>query len=130
VVTSENGNLSDSDAVAFGWQAVTPLEQLFSWNRFSGKLPAEMSLLSVDSGEVVAVAFKLAEDGNGYIARLWNTSRQPVSTRVKLGTIRVEKVIVTNAAEEDTDEFLHHGSDAFDIKIEKRGIATVRIIPQ
>ena len=49
-----------------------------------GSLPAEASLVALDSPEVVVSALKLAEDSDGIVVRVYNISDEPTSASVRL----------------------------------------------
>jgi alpha-mannosidase len=51
-----------------------------------GSLPAEASLVTLDSPEVVVSALKLAEDSDRIAVRVYNISDEPTSASVRLNT--------------------------------------------
>ncbi len=57
------------------------------------KLPPGQSLCMVDNPVMVMTAMKLAENGQGFILRLYNVSSRPQNSKISLGTAirRVEK---------------------------------------
>lgn len=59
-----------------------PMSLLGTYHK--GKLSSEGSVLNIGSENVVATAFKLAEDGNGYILRCHEITGQDVTTDIEI----------------------------------------------
>ena len=76
-------SMSLAESVNFGWATAHPLVAIVvSPNK--GRMPAaEYSALNVDQNNVIVSALKRAEDGNGFIIRLYETNQNP-ATKVKL----------------------------------------------
>ena len=129
VITTRKGAVSDGEAARFGWQAATPFEHIFTKNPRRGSLEVSESFLSIDSADIILITAKLAEDGNGYILRLWNTASEPVESGIVLNTVRVSEVRLTNLVEEDTGESLPFTGNSFSLAIDRRTVSTVRVIP-
>jgi alpha-mannosidase len=75
--------ISLADSTRFGWgNAHPPVAMIVGPNK--GKMPAtEYSALDLDQDNVIVSTLKRAEDGNGFIIRLYETN-QNFSTKVKL----------------------------------------------
>jgi alpha-mannosidase len=53
-------------------------------SRGDGTLPASGALVEIEPPEVILSALKLAEDGAGVVARVYNIANEPVETQVRL----------------------------------------------
>jgi mannosylglycerate hydrolase len=77
-------------------------------SRGDGTLPESGSLIEIEPPEVILSALKLAEDGDGAIARVYNIASEPVEARARL-LLRFERVERVDFNEEnpeaiDTDD--------------------------
>ena len=61
------------------------------------------SLVSVDKKNVIVEALKKAQDGNGYIVRLYESKNTQTKTKVSFG-LPIKKVYLTNLMEETMEE--------------------------
>ncbi|NJD04211.1 MAG: hypothetical protein FIA99_16830, partial [Ruminiclostridium sp.] len=95
MITTSCGDVSDSCAAVFGWQAVTPFEQIFTKRLRKGTLPVSQNLMEIDNEDVVLLTFKEAEDGHGYIMRLWNMADKASTVMVKFNSVRIGRVYLT-----------------------------------
>lgn len=127
-ITSCEGNVSDSEAAAFGWQAVTPFEQIFTKRPRKGALPASGSFVKIDNDKIIMLNFKKAEDDNGYIIRLWNVSRDKEAVQVSFSYLTVNRACFTNLAEEDTGEEIEHDERSISVTLDNNAVATLRVI--
>jgi alpha-mannosidase len=99
-ISSSSGMLSDSRAAAFGWEAVTPFHQIFTGGKpRTGSLPASASLVEVDNPAVVLLALKKAEDGSGYVLRLWNMEGTAQTVRLHFPNLRLQSAWFSDLAE-------------------------------
>ena len=64
---------------------------------------AEKSYFEVDNKDVILSIFKCAEDGNGYILRLYNASDNEIDVKLKFG-IHIEQIFECNLNEENICE--------------------------
>jgi alpha-mannosidase len=93
--------------------------------RGDGTLPESGALVEIEPPEVILSALKLAEDGDGLIARVYNISDAPVEARVRIaGTSgRVERVDLN----EERPVRVKRGRDgSVLIKLKKNEIATLK----
>jgi hypothetical protein len=139
VITSGEGEVSDAQAALFGWQAVTPFEHILTEGPRKGMLPGSRSFLQVENSAIVLLTFKQAEDGEGYILRLWNTSTEDVKTNVTMNCLDIAEIEVTNLLEEsrvvyatDATENRHTTAQLNDktnflLHIPANDLATIRI---
>ena len=61
---------------------VSPIQVLETYHQ--GKSPREFTGLAISSGNIIATAFKMAEDGNGYILRCYETDGAAVRTTISI----------------------------------------------
>jgi hypothetical protein len=114
-----------------GWEAMTGLESdpvhASAAAGQTGKLPADAaSFLSIDHPEVVLVTLKLAEDGDGSVLRLEDTSGKGSSVRVGSRFFAIRRAWLANALEDKESE-LPTDSDGFRVDVPAFGIVTVRM---
>ncbi len=82
-----------ANAFAEAHRFVRPLRAVRT-SRGDGTLPPSGSLIEIEPPEVILSALKLAEDGDGVVARVYNIASEPVeaSARRLLPFERVERV--------------------------------------
>ena len=101
-LTSGEGRISDPEAVRWGWQVTTYQSTMFT-DRASmkGSLPHDGQFISIDTPEVAILNLKAAEDGNGYILRLWNFADANLKSEIRLAGKSVHSANLTNLTEND-----------------------------
>jgi len=87
-------------------------------DRSHGDLPVSASLM--DTGDIQCLAFKKAEDGTGYIMRLWNHSDTEMPLHITIRGKRITGMIACDALERGTGEDTPQ-------TIAPRSVLTVRI---
>ena len=127
VMTSRAADFADAEAAAFGWQATTPIETIFTEHERDRTLPVSGAFLKLEPPAVFLVACKRAEDGRGLILRLWNMAAESVAARVELPHVALGRVARTSFAEEDSNEGLDHEGHAFTLEMAAQEVATVRV---
>ena len=92
------------NAFAEAHRFVRPLRAVRT-SRGDGTLPPSGSLLEIDSPSLVLSALKLAEDGDGVVARVYNIASEPVGARLRLllPFQRVERVDLNEENPEPID---------------------------
>ena len=103
----------------FGWNALTPLESAgVAASLDKTLLPVEGgNLLKVDSPAVVLTTWKLAEDGDGSILRLQETSGHETLTTVSSPYLTVTQAWVSSLLEEKRSELsVHDGTISTTLK--------------
>lgn len=81
-----------SDLTRLGWDAMTPLEANFTGvdpTVAQDLNPHHDSFLTIDNPNVVLIAWKLAEDGDGSIVRLEETAGQTEQIAVQPSHLRI-----------------------------------------
>ena len=129
--TTQSDPLSDREAVRLGWEAVLPPETIFTAGRRPGPLPLASSLLSLEGDPVVLLACKLAEDGQGWIVRLWNPSAQAAQTTARFAGAQVASarlVSVTEGSLPTDGEPLVTDRDSVALRVPAGALTTIRLI--
>ncbi len=111
-----------------GWERMTPLESDPVHASGSGNaLPRDSaSFLSIDRPEIALITWKLAEDGEGSILRLENTSDQTATVHVGSRLFHIRRAWLSNALEDKQSE-LPVSSGGFQVSAPGFAIITVRI---
>ena len=111
-----------------GWETMTQLEADPVHASTSASLLRKdaASFLSIDDPEAVATTWKLAEDGDGSILRLENTSGKAGSVHIGSRYLRVRRAWLCNALE-DKQSALAVDSDGIRVDVPAFGIVTVRM---
>jgi len=132
VIQTADTELSDSAASRLGWEAVTPLENIFtdsppgSGGR-AGRLPASGSLLSVEGEDVMLLNAKLPEEGQGLVLRLWNIAKAERTARVSVPYMKVRSAVRQSIVEGETGEMLPCDAAGVSVRLAPSDIATVRL---
>jgi 2-O-(6-phospho-alpha-D-mannosyl)-D-glycerate hydrolase len=87
------------NAHAHAHRFVRPLRAIRT-SRGDGTLPASGSLIEIEPPDVILSALKLAEDGDGVVARVYNIASEPVEARVRL-LLRFDQVQRVDLNEEN-----------------------------
>lgn len=128
VITSSEGNVSDCDAAVIGWQSVMPFEQIFTKRPRKGTLPISGSFAQTDNDKVIMLNFKMAENNNGFIMRLWNMSKDKEDVQINFAYLTVNRALFTNLAEEETGEDIDHDERSISVTLDNNAVATIRVI--
>jgi|LSQX01.1.fsa_nt_gb alpha-mannosidase len=101
-LTTGEDKLSDSQAVRWGWQTKTAFSTLFTDRAApNGKLPAIGQFVQTNNLKTPILNFKKAENGKGFILRLWNFSKNMERVTITFPYLKVKSANLTNPAEED-----------------------------
>lgn len=128
VISTFEGSISDSQAAHFGWQSVTPFEQIFTKKPRQGLLPPVGSFAQIDNSQVVLLNFKKAENDNGYILRIWNMSEIKEKVKVSFYYLLVKAASLTNIAEEDLNIQMDHNEQSVSLTVDRKALVTIRIV--
>lgn len=123
------GEITDSNAAVFGWSSVTALDSIFTMASRHGKLPARDSFIEIDNDNVVLLTCKKAEDGQGYILRLWNMADEKVFTDISFNYMRINSVYRLNLVEQEQKDEIECHHKGFALTLARKSINTFRVVP-
>jgi alpha-mannosidase len=90
-------------------------------------LPLEASFLQVDAPNVTLMAFKRAEDGDGYVLRLMETQGRETEVTVGLPHIDLCHAFETNLVEEN-QRLLTCSAHEVRTRVKAFGMTTIRLM--
>jgi len=97
---------SESDrAHRSGWELSMP-ELSILMKSGAGKLPPSGSLVKVSPDNVMITAFKKAEDGDGYILRIYEVSGKPAQARLEFPLLKISEAWFTDGVERNLEKIL------------------------
>ncbi|HZK39013.1 MAG TPA: glycoside hydrolase family 38 C-terminal domain-containing protein [Clostridia bacterium] len=114
----------DGKTVQKAFELNVPLEA-FALGSQDGSLPGEKSFLSVDSTNVIVDAIKTAQDGDGWILRLYEAEQRRGKVKVKYA-LPFERVTECNLMEENEEE-IETADGEFSFTIKPFEVKTFRI---
>ena len=130
-ILTSGANLGPAALSRLGREELTPLE-LGELDRndkvgMRGTLPdTTASFLSLSGEGVELEAFKPAEDGNGYIARLLETGGRAGVARLSSRLFQIDRAWLCNAAEDDQKE-VAAGKEGLEVAVQPYSIVTLRL---
>jgi hypothetical protein len=125
--------LSPDDLARFGRTAMTPLEtdEVIDQDKVgdppSPLEPVSTSFLQVEGSGVVVENWKSAEDGNGSVLRLLETSGAESRAVLRFPLFRLRRAWLSTAMEDDVKEIPVENS-SFEVTLQPHQIATLRIL--
>ena len=128
-LTSGEGILSDDGAVRWGLQTAMPQAVSFTGKiNENGRFLPRGQFISSDNPQVAVLNIKAAEDGAGYIARLWNASDMEQAVELRFPRLAISAASLANM----TEFGLRGGSleinkGAVGLKVGARQIMNVRL---
>ena len=126
-MTSHEGAWHPGRGRNFGWGASTFLVPVITVGGQQGTLPVSSSFCQVDQPNVLVLAMKGAEDGDGLVVRLAETEGQDTVVTVALPYFDLDQAMGTNLVEEN-QTILEHSRHSVQVPIRANGIATVRCL--
>jgi alpha-mannosidase len=126
-ITSHKGSWIEGRPRDFGWAAGNPLVPVPVDGKSKGNLPESLSFCQVDKPNVLLLAMKQAEDGEGIIIRLNETEGRDTEVIVTLPKISIGKVYETNIVEVN-DKLLDVQGQTIKVSIKAFGVKTIRIL--
>lgn len=127
-LTSLDGAIGDGEAARRGCEFLTPMQTLFTKHPGSRTLSPMAGALAVAPSEIQLLALKRAEDGRGWIARLWNPGDHAATARLAPLCGKFTAARLANLAEEDTAETPAVGPDGVSVPMPARTVVTVRLL--
>jgi len=96
----------DSDrAHRSGWELSMP-EVSLVMKSGTGKLPPSGSLVKISPDNVMITAFKMAEDGDGYILRIYEAEGKPAQARLEFPLFKITDAWITDGVERNLEKLL------------------------
>ena len=119
---------ADNTASAqFGWTAANPLLPVTTPAGQSGPLPSESaSLVEIAEPNVLLLAAKQADAGDGLVLRLWEVSGRPATAHIRLHHLPVQNALHCNLVE-DPEGTLDVRNGEISVPIRASGLATIKI---
>ncbi len=99
--SSHRGDWQKSRSWLFGWDAAHPPVSVWGIGPKPGSLPPSASFIEIDTPNVIDLTFKRAEDGDGYILRLFETEGRETDTKVSLPLVPFRHALEANLVEEN-----------------------------
>ncbi|HEV2399700.1 MAG TPA: polysaccharide lyase family protein [Candidatus Sulfotelmatobacter sp.] len=130
---TSGSTLSPGDLARFGRSAMTPLEadQVIDQDKVgnppSPLEPIATSFLQLEGFSVVVENWKAAEDGNGSVLRLLETSGTESKAVLRFPLLRLQKAWWCTAMEDDLKE-IPVGDSSLEVTLQPHQIATIRIL--
>ncbi len=121
------GDLARSEVVCEGYRLNNPPIARPLAASETGDLPGRFSLVSVDSDSVMIDTVKRAEDGNGFVVRLYEAHNRHETVTLTFG-VPVTRVSVTDMLE-NGGEALPVANGAVSLGIAPFEVVTLRVIP-
>jgi alpha-mannosidase len=126
-LTTHAGGLDPVTAARFGWEAANPLRTVVLPRGQKGTLQGPLvSFCAVSADNAILLALKQAEDGDGWIARLWETGGRTGPVELRFPLFRVSRAVTANLGEEN-GEALRFDGHAVSVPLKAHGLATVRL---
>jgi alpha-mannosidase len=126
-LTSHEGAGDRVAAAQFGWGNASPLLARSSGPQHGAWPEMPLSLLTVDQANVIVPVMKRAENGDGWIVRLYETGgRAATRTTVRLGFAQPESVYRATLAEEDLEQLPLIG-DCVSVTLAPHELATLHV---
>jgi alpha-mannosidase len=121
-------NMSLAESASFGWATAHPLIASVIQPQ-KGSAPAKSwSALSVDRGNVLVSTLKKAEDGQGYIIRLYETNQEPLTVAVlTLNFFKPKKAYTCMISEENMVEIPVVGN-VIKVNLKPNELVSIRIV--
>jgi alpha-mannosidase len=126
-LTGHAGGLDPVAATRFGWEVANPLLTAVVPPWAAGTLtePAA-SFCVVEAPNVVVLTLKQAEDGQGWIVRLWEVAGQAGTAPITFPCWQPREAFLTDLVEENPRPLSLHGRTVT-VPIDARGVMTVRV---
>jgi alpha-mannosidase len=119
---------ADNTASAqFGWSAANSLLPVVAEPHPSGPLSGKSaSLVEIAEPNVLLLAAKQADAGDGLVLRLWETSGRPTTAHLRLNHLPATRAMACNLVE-DPEGALHVQEGQIAVPIRGSGLATLKI---
>jgi hypothetical protein len=125
-LTSHGGDWREGRARNLGWGVANPLVSVCMEGQKGGWLRHKASFCDVDPPNVMLLALKRAEDGDGVILRLVEMEGKGVMARVALPHLSISQAYETNLVEESR-RLLGCSQHEVEAPLKPFGITTIRL---
>lgn len=126
-ITSHAGDWRQGRVPEFGYGVSLPLVHAAVRGKHEGRLPAASSFADLDRDNVILLALKRAEDGEGFIVRVMETEGAGTEVTITLPFIQIMTACETNLVEEN-QRLLPMSEHSFRLPVRAWGTATARVI--
>lgn len=126
-ITSHEGDWKKGRASDFGYGVSVPFVHAGLNGSHKGGLPVSSSYCELDQDNVVLLAVKRAEDGNGFVVRVMETEGVDTEVTITLPFINVVNGYETNLVEEN-QRALSISRHSVKVKVNAWDVATVRVM--
>jgi hypothetical protein len=117
----------NTESTHFGWTASNPLVAVSTDENTSGALPApSASLIEIANPNVLLIAAKKADRGEGLVLRLWEVNGRSTTAKIRLNHFSAVKATACNLSE-DPQEDLPVEDGSIPVPIRGFGLATIRL---
>ena len=129
-IRSHVGDWREGAGTHFGWECANPLSTRVIPREQKGCLTEPQNgFFQLDRDHVLLQALKKAEDGRGYIARLYETEGESGSVKLTGLPMRIKKAYLTDLVERDLSELQIEEGGALEIPMERFQLVTIRLVP-
>jgi len=95
----------------------------------SAALPKSASFCKLSPGNVMLTAFKKAEDGDGYIIRLYEAEGQATTATIEFPLFKIKEAWLTDGVEREQEKIITDGKK-FTIELKGLEVKTIKIAPE
>jgi hypothetical protein len=125
-LTTHKGGWREGRAHNFGWAFQNPLIPICMNGKKKGTLSTSYSFCQIEQPNVLLLALKQAEDGDGLIVRLMETEGKDTEVTVRLPFLTITRAYQTNLVEEN-ERLLSAQKHEVTVPIKAFGITTIRV---
>lgn len=126
-ITSHEGDWKQGRASDFGYGVSVPFVHAAVQGVNKGQLPLSSGYCELDMDNVVLLALKRAEDGNGFIVRVMETEGRDTEVTITLPFINITNGYETNLVEEN-QRVLNVSRHSIRLNVGAWDTATIRVI--
>lgn len=124
---SHPGGADKAVATRFGWEVANPFLTMVVPEKQRGPFKESAgSFLTVMDDNVMVLAFKRAENGDGWIVRLWRIKGKGGTVELKFPFQKPSRAVLTNLVEESAGDLDVIGKSVF-VPLGARAVGTARI---
>lgn len=129
-LTSHAGGFDPVAAARFGWEVANPLLTTtvppLPRGEPGGGNQTTVSFCTVDAPNVLVLTLKRAEDGDGWIVRLWEMAGRAGTAQLSFPQWQPQEAMLTNLVEENQQPLGMKGRSV-SVPVEAWGVMTVRV---